>query len=97
MSSMTNFEEWLAPGNEPDDYEDAYALNEATNLQSYGAYEGTGDDKRMFIKGPTGDTLALVSSKAIDAFRRHIETFKDDPEMDWESWYGFKCAMAKDD
>ena len=97
MNSTTNFEEWLGSGNDPDDHESAYALYNAANGQSMGYYDVDGDEDRLFIKGPAGDTLTLVSPKAIAAFRKHLDKYKNDPNMDWEIWYQFHRAMAKVD
>ncbi len=96
MPSTTDFEEWLSNGHEPDDFEEAYALYCAANGESMGGFEVNEDGDRLFIKGYNG-TLALVSKKARDAFCSHIQRFKGDADMDWESWYGYMRAMAKDD
>lgn len=98
MASTTDFEEWLE-NNEPDGHEQAMALYYAARGQPGGEYlyEVSENDGKRFIKGPDGTTLVLASPKAIAAFQRRIDDYKDDPEMDWGSWYGYKVAMAKED
>lgn len=97
MSKTTSgFEEWFGD-NEPDDFEDIYALyNAASSRETFGTYEVKTSGEKTFITGPIS-TLALLSEKARTAFLAKIEDLKDDPDMDMESWYGFKRAISKDD
>lgn len=103
MASMTNFDEWLGAGNEPDDHEEIYSLWRASHGEEVGGYDVStkvdqvGNLQQLFIGGPSGDTLALVSPQAIHAFRKHIEQYKQDDDLDWEGSYEFRRAMAKDD
>lgn len=103
MGSTPDFEAWLAGGNEPDDHESSYALWKAVQNEDFGIYSVTteldanGKPSKMFIKGPGEDTLALLSPKAIRAFEKHIERYKEDDDLDWEGSYEFRRAMAKDD
>jgi hypothetical protein len=98
MTTTTDFQCWLDDGNEPDDFEEAYALHLAASGESAGSYSVTETrDGKRFIKGPGELTLALVSDRAIKAFENCVERFKGDDEMGWEGWYGFERAMAKDD
>ena len=100
---VTDFIEWLDSGNEPDGYENAYALYRATQGESMGDYEATKNDDKghVYIKGPEGQSLALVSEKAKNAFigvlrRRYMDG--DGPEaMDPEGWYYFMHSMSKED
>lgn len=97
MASTTDFEAWLESGNEPDGHEEVFSLWQAANGESSGIYEVTGDENKLFIKGPGEESLALVSHKAIQAFRRHIQKYKEDDDLDWEGSYEFRRAMEKDD
>ena len=103
MASMTDFEEWIGAGNEPDDHEEIYALWRAAQGDETGIYDvksetdGQGNLRKIFIGGPSGDTLALLSPKAITAFRKVIRRYKQDDDLDWEGSYEYRRAMAKDD
>ncbi len=99
---VTDFIEWLS-GNEPNGFEDAYALYKAVEGESMGPYKSTKDDAKghVYIKGPEGPSLALVSEKAREYFvrlirRRYMDG--DGPEaMAPEGWYYFMHSMSKDD
>lgn len=99
---MTDFVEWLE-GNEPDNFEEVYALYQAAQEGgNWGPYESTIDGRgRVFIKGSDGLTLALVSPAAKESFIRLIRRRYMDGDgrdsMEPEGWYGFTVAMAKDE
>ena len=103
MASMTDFEAWLGAGNEPDDNEESYALWRASNGEEVGIYgvkpvtDTSGELEKIFITGPSGDTLALLSKSAIKAFRKDIHQYKQDEDLDWEGSHDFRRAMEKDD
>jgi hypothetical protein len=97
MATTTSFDEWFGMGNEPDGHEDLYDLFHASRGEGLGTYSVSTKGDQTFIKGPSGDTLLLASSIAAKAFGRTLEGMKSDPEMDFESWIGFKRAIAKDD
>jgi len=98
MSGTTNFEEWLDDGNAPDDFEDAYSLYQATNGESSGCYEVTGNPQyQLFISGPGEGTLKLLSPSAISSFKAHIERFKPATDLSWEGLNDFYRGMAKND
>lgn len=98
---MTDFIEWL-DANEPDNFEEVYCLYQAVvEPGNWGPYEGQKDASgRVFIKGSTPPSLALVSERARIAFihliqRRYMDG--DGPEsMTPDGWYEFMKAMAKD-
>jgi len=94
-TSTTSFDDWMG-NNKPDGHEDIYALYNAVAMgETFGTYDVVTDGDKTFIKGPVS-TLVLVSEKARNAFLKEVEGLKDDPEMDMESWYGFKVAISKD-
>lgn len=100
---MTDFIQWLDSGNEPNGFEDAYALYKAVEGESMGQYKSTRDDAKghVYIKGPGESSLALVSEKAREYFvrflrRRYMDG--DGPEsMNPEGWYYFMHSMSKED
>ena len=97
MPRTTDFQRFLNDGNEPRNYEEAYGLHLAASGQGGRHYEITESrDGKRFIKGAGGLTLALVSEGAIADFATCVDQFKDDHEMDWETWYARKCAEAQD-
>jgi hypothetical protein len=99
---MTDFVEWL-DANEPDNFEEVYALYQAVHdTGTWGPYEGQRDARgRVFVKGSNPPSLALVSEAAIAAFvrllqRRYMDG--DGPDsLSPDGWYNFTVAMAKDD
>jgi hypothetical protein len=96
MASMTDFQAWLDSGNDPETDEDKFCLWRAANGEGMGPYEVSGDDEKRFIKGPSQDTLALVSAKSIAAFKKHLNEHYQ-PELGWEGAYIFERGMQKDD
>lgn len=96
MSNNTDFEDWLAAGNEPDTPEERYALHKAAQGESFGIYDVTDKNGQRFIKGPEG-TLALVTEKAVKAFQKRVDDFMPEPELGWEGGNYYLHAMAKDD
>ncbi|WP_201834925.1 hypothetical protein [Microvirga zambiensis] len=97
MTSTTDFELWLELGNEPETHDESYSLYRASHGESFAAYTVTDDGGKRFVKGPSGDTLALVSEQAIQAFQKHIERFNPDPDLGWEGMIAYRSAMAKED
>ncbi|MFJ7441668.1 hypothetical protein ACIQW5_29255 [Methylorubrum thiocyanatum] len=96
MASTTDYMAWLG-SNEPEDAEEWYCLWEAANGREIGHYEVSGDDDKRFIKSSSsGETLALVSPKAIAAFKQHLEAHHK-PDLGWEGAYAFERGMQKDD
>lgn len=93
---MTDFALWL-DGNEPYSPGDVLVLYDAvTSGGDYGTYGGTIDDLgRVFVKGWSGQQLALLSDKAIQSFLRLVQR-RYTNGMDIESWYGLESALAKD-
>ena len=99
-----DFNRWLDCGNEPNGYEDAYALYLAAigtgGLPPYKCteVESTG---HIYIKGPGESSLAIVSNKAKDYFirmirRRYMDG--DGPDsMTPDGWYYFMHEMSKPD
>lgn len=100
---VTDFVEWLDSGNEPVGFENAYALYRAVHGESIGSYKATKDEAKghVYIKGPEGPSLAIVSEKAKNYFarllrRRYMDG--DGPDaMDPDGWYIFMQAMSKED
>lgn len=96
MTDTSDFRAWLEE-NQPEGHEEIFCLYKAVESQeSHGLWDVSVKDDKTFIKGPSG-TLQLLSDKARIAFLKAVEALKDDKEMDMDSWYGFKVAMAKDD
>ena len=98
MVSTTNFENWLSE-NEPETFDEAYALHQACGGCDCGIYTvSSSHNGAVIIKGPNGDTLVLASNKASRAFEKLIERrFKPDHEMSWEAEAAFHRAMERDD
>ncbi|KLD71237.1 hypothetical protein [Xanthomonas pisi] len=100
MSRITNFSVWLNQ-TQLDDHEDVYDLYKAIEgAEEVGLYKCTAlaDQTRWLVRAKcVEDTLMLVSIEARSAFLREIERRSTGGEMDIESWYGYMCAMSKDD
>ncbi|HEY1136472.1 MAG TPA: hypothetical protein VGE64_03185 [Xanthomonadaceae bacterium] len=100
MATITDFEAWLEQA-DPEGHEEVYALYQAVyGAEDYGFYECkvSADGTKWFIKsGHVEDTLMLASEKARSAFLSLIENKYTEGDMDIESWYGYRRAMAKDD
>lgn len=93
MPSTTDFEVWLEE-NEPDGYEEIYALYRSVEeREANGNWDVTTNGEKTFVTGSTS-TLQLLSEKARLAFLKQVELLKTDPEMDMDSWYGFERSMA---
>ena len=96
MTTTTDFQAWADSGNAPEDFEAAYELYRASLGEKDRAYyKVSTKDGALFITGKEG-TLALMSDKAIHAFQKFIERYKDDPNESWEGWHESKRLLAKD-
>ena len=101
MSTTTDFKEWLG-GAEPDSYLEVYALYKAVEgCTSYGIYDvqpAKGSSERWIVSAShTDSALLLASSAAREAFLLHVKLTYADRDLDMDSWYSYKHAMAKDD
>ena len=96
--STTDFQEFL-DGEDLESYEELEALYlSARDGESNGSFDASTKDDNTFVTGSAGEvTLALIGKKARDAFLRKLNDYKDDPDMDIESYAAFKRNMAKDD
>lgn len=96
--STTDFQAFL-DGEDLESYEELEALYlSVRDGESNGSFDVTTKGDKTFIKGSSGDvTLSLLGTKARDAFLKKLNDYKDDPDMDIESWAAFKRNMAKDD
>ncbi len=94
MSPTTNFHLWLRENVITDNFEDYYCLYEAvSSRETVGDFEVSIKDEMTFIKGATS-TLCLATENARLAFLREVENLKDDKDMDWDSWIGYKRNMS---
>lgn len=100
MSTITDFSGWLDQA-DLDDHEEIYALYKAVEgAEEVGLYKCTAaaDRTKWFVTADhIDDTLMLASVDARSTFLKKIESDYTDGEMDIESWYGYMCAMSKDD
>lgn len=96
MSTTTNFEEWLED-NDPDGYEDVFAVYKAAHDRcDWGHWTVTTKGVKTFIKGPAG-TLSLLSEKARIAFMATVARSVGESVATMEGWYYFQYAMTKPD
>jgi hypothetical protein len=100
MGTITDFEAWLDQA-DPEGHEEVYALYQAVyGAEDCGFYEckASVNGTEWFLRaGHVEDTLMLASGKARSAFLSLIERRYTDGDMDIESWYGYKRAMARDE
>ena len=94
--AVTDWNAWLE-ANEPHGPNELLAPHDAVVYGGdLGCYVGTHDSKgRVFIKGWTGQQVALVSEKAIRTFLRVIEEGYASG-MDIEAFHGLEVAIARD-
>lgn len=95
---MTDFDQWLDSGNEPDGYENIYSLYRTAQGESMGDYSATTNEEKghVYIKGPQGQSLALVSEDAKNAFISLLRKRYMDGQ-DPEGWYYYMHSMSKED
>jgi len=95
--NTTDFDEWLGEA-APEGHEEVYSLYKTVSTgEGWGSYSTTTRGQQRFVIGPGGQVLVLASAKAVKAFLAKIEDeYKDDKELDMESWYGLQRTMASD-
>lgn len=97
MNTTTDFELWIAE-NEPESFDEVNCLYEATFGESSGIYNATSKNGKVFISVSGAEhSLALLSVKAVEAFRKKIEVYNVHRDLGWEGAAALVRAMQKDD
>jgi len=72
--SNTNFDDWLSFYVDPDEYDINAALYQAiAGEEVESIYEITRKGSRVFVKLGDGETLALLSEKAVETFLKKFD------------------------
>jgi hypothetical protein len=97
MGSTTDFETWLAD-NAPENVEEAFDLVRAADGKSEGVYDVSIKGETVIIKG-RGDnsSLVLASPSVRSAFKKRLEAYKNDSDLDWDGAVELYRGMQKPD
>lgn len=99
MPPTMNFQDWLHDV-EPEDHEEVYSIYRAVkDGRSFGIFDvkSTRGGVGLILKAAHRDQgLLIATDKAKSAFLAQFVS-ANCGNMDMESWYGYRQAMAKDD
>ena len=102
MASITDFSTWLASV-DTEDHDEIYAMFTAIrDVAEVGSFactaKKTQNGNQYLVKcSYSADTLLLTSGAAKTTFLNKLQRQYAGPEWTMETWYDFKCEMAKEE